>query len=158
MEPFPGALENLPKSLSPELQNFDCQVLRIIWKFKDLTIIQNDYCSVYQLPLLWLTQLLELLVGIILPCFWSGNEYKWYCEVSGTTLIWYENIWGFYCWKKITGTANSIIFTFIVEGNTKSQLKVSKDKDVIFFPIQVCRFLEFNPWILPFRIPAHGEK
>lgn len=97
---FPRALENLPRSLGPELQFFDCQVLRIIWKFRDLTIIHNDYRSVYQLPLLWLTQLLELLVGIILPCFWSGNEYKWYCEVSGTTLIWYENIWGFCCWKK----------------------------------------------------------
>lgn len=35
--------------------------------------------------------------------------------------------------EKITGTANSTMFTFIVEGNTKFQLKVSKNKDVIFF-------------------------
>lgn len=37
--------------------------------------------------------------------------------------------------KKITGTGNSAMFTFIVEGDTKFQLKVSEDKDVIFFPI-----------------------
>lgn len=35
--------------------------------------------------------------------------------------------------KKIAGPANSVTFTFILEGNAKFQWKVSKDKDVIFF-------------------------
>ena len=53
------------------------------------------------------------------------------CEVSVT--------------DKITCTANSTMFVFITEGNSKFQLMAYKTKDVIFFPIQVCRLLEFNP-------------
>lgn len=74
---------------------------------------------------------LELLVGVIIPYFWSGDECKWYYEISGITLMWYENIRGYYYWKIVTGTANSM-FTFIIEGHTKFQLEVSKTKDLIF--------------------------
>lgn len=75
---------------------------------------------------------LELLVGVIIPYFWSGDECKWYCEISGTTLMWYENIRDFCCWKKHTIFLNSAMFTFIIAGNTKFRLEVSKTRDVIF--------------------------